>query len=118
MFERNRFPLQGVFFDLMKKCRVAPEMDGPKDCIQTVEKRVTVASGTDAVLFLFDARIRCPDCYLGDFCRCAIRSLTCYFEVVTGSALTPGIIAARPAVVFHYDQEGIFIAPRKKENPT
>jgi len=26
-------------------------------------------------------------------------------------------IASRPAVAFHHDQEGIFIAPRKKENP-
>ncbi|MGB9006748.1 MAG: transposase [Candidatus Aminicenantales bacterium] len=31
---------------------------------------------------------------LGDLCRCALRSLTRYFEVVTGSALTPGVIAA------------------------
>jgi len=50
------------------------------------------------------ARIRCPDCreerlvfnrrLLGDLCRCALRSLTRYLEVVTGSALTPGVIAA------------------------
>ena len=31
---------------------------------------------------------------LGDLCRCALWSLTYYFEVVTGSALTPAIIAA------------------------
>ena len=31
---------------------------------------------------------------LGDLCRCAHRSLSCYFEAVTGSALTPGVIAA------------------------
>jgi len=30
---------------------------------------------------------------LGDLCRCAFRSLTYYFEVVNGSALTPGVIA-------------------------
>jgi hypothetical protein len=31
---------------------------------------------------------------LGDLCRCALRSLTCYFEVTTGSELMPGVIAA------------------------
>jgi len=31
---------------------------------------------------------------LGDLCRRALRALTRYFEVVTGSALTPGVIAA------------------------
>jgi hypothetical protein len=31
---------------------------------------------------------------LGDLCRCGLRALTRYFEVVTGSALTPGVIAA------------------------
>jgi ribosomal protein S27E len=31
---------------------------------------------------------------LGELCRLALRSLTRYFEVVTGSALTPGVIAA------------------------
>jgi ribosomal protein S27E len=31
---------------------------------------------------------------LGDLCRCALRSLTCYFEVVTGSELMLGVIAA------------------------
>jgi len=31
---------------------------------------------------------------LGELCRCALRSLTCYFEVVTGSELMPGVIAA------------------------
>jgi hypothetical protein len=40
------------------------------------------------VFFKFKRRL------LGDLCRCALRALTRYFEVVTGSALTPGIIAA------------------------
>jgi ribosomal protein S27E len=31
---------------------------------------------------------------LGDLCRCALRSLTCYFEVTNGSELMPGVIAA------------------------
>ena len=31
---------------------------------------------------------------LGEFCRCALRSLTRYFEAVTGSELMPGVIAA------------------------
>jgi hypothetical protein len=31
---------------------------------------------------------------LGDLCGLALRSLTRYFEVVTGSALRPGVIAA------------------------
>ena len=31
---------------------------------------------------------------LGDLCRLALRALTRYFEIVTGSALTPGVIAA------------------------
>jgi hypothetical protein len=31
---------------------------------------------------------------LGELCRCALRSLTLYFEVVTGSELMPGVIAA------------------------
>jgi hypothetical protein len=31
---------------------------------------------------------------LGDLCRCPLRSLTCYFEAVAGSVLTPGVIAA------------------------
>ncbi len=31
---------------------------------------------------------------LGDLCRCALRSLTCYFEVFAGSELMPGVIAA------------------------
>jgi hypothetical protein len=31
---------------------------------------------------------------LGDLCRCALRSLTRYFEGLTGSALAPGVIAA------------------------
>jgi hypothetical protein len=31
---------------------------------------------------------------LGELCRLALRSLTCYFEVATGSELMPGAIAA------------------------
>jgi cation transport regulator ChaC len=31
---------------------------------------------------------------LGDLCRCALRSLLCYFEVIAGSELRPGVIAA------------------------
>jgi hypothetical protein len=31
---------------------------------------------------------------LGELCRLALQSLTRYFEVVSGSALTPGVIAA------------------------
>jgi hypothetical protein len=31
---------------------------------------------------------------LGSLCRSALRSLTCYFEVTTGSELMPGVIAA------------------------
>ena len=31
---------------------------------------------------------------LGDLCRCTLRALTRYFEVVTGSTLAPGVIAA------------------------
>jgi len=31
---------------------------------------------------------------LGDLCRLALRALTRYFEIVTGSALSPGVIAA------------------------
>jgi len=30
----------------------------------------------------------------GELCRCALRSLTCYFEVLAGSELVPGVIAA------------------------
>jgi len=32
-------------------------------------------------------------CLLGDLCRSALRSLNRYFEIVTGSALRPGVIA-------------------------
>jgi len=39
------------------------------------------------VFFKFDRRL------LGDLCRCALRSLSCCFEAVTGSVLTPGVIA-------------------------
>jgi len=31
---------------------------------------------------------------LGELCRAALRALTRYFEIVAGSALTPGVIAA------------------------
>jgi ribosomal protein S27E len=40
------------------------------------------------VFFKFKRRL------LGDLCRCALRALTRYFELVTGSALMPGVIAA------------------------
>ena len=40
------------------------------------------------VFFRYNRRL------LGDLCRLALRSLTRYFEVVSGSALTPGVIAA------------------------
>ena len=36
---------------------------------------------------------RCNRRLLGELCRLALRSLTRYFEVVTGSALRPGVIA-------------------------
>jgi hypothetical protein len=35
----------------------------------------------------FDRRL------LGDLCRCALRALNRYFEMVTGSGLRPGVIA-------------------------
>jgi hypothetical protein len=53
---------------------------------------------------------------LGDLCRCALRSLICYFEAVTGSALTPGIIAAIQTFILSWPHTGfkvhshIFIA--------
>ena len=40
------------------------------------------------IFFKFKRRL------LGDLCRCALRALTRYFEVLTESALTPGVIAA------------------------
>jgi len=40
------------------------------------------------IFFKFKRRL------LGDLCRCALRSLTRYFEALTGSTLTPGVIAA------------------------
>jgi ribosomal protein S27E len=40
------------------------------------------------VFFRYNRRL------LGELCRLALRSLTHYFEVVTGSKLTPGVIAA------------------------
>ena len=40
------------------------------------------------IFFKFKRRL------LGDLCRCALRSLAVYGEVLTGSALTPGVVAA------------------------
>jgi hypothetical protein len=40
------------------------------------------------IFFKFKRRL------LGDLCRYALRSLARYFEVLTGSALTPGVVAA------------------------
>jgi len=40
------------------------------------------------IFFKFKRRL------LGDLCRCALRALTRYFELLTESALTPGVIAA------------------------
>lgn len=40
------------------------------------------------IFFKFKRRL------LGDLCRCALRSLVRYFEVLTGSELTPGVVAA------------------------
>jgi len=51
-----------------------------RQIVFTIPKRLRV-------FFKFDRRL------LGDLCRCALRSLICYFEVVTGSALTRGVIA-------------------------
>jgi len=52
-----------------------------RQIVFTIPKRLRV-------FFKFDRRL------LGDLCRSALRSLSRYFEVVTGSALTPGGIAA------------------------
>jgi len=52
-----------------------------RQVVFTIPKRLRV-------FFKFNRRL------LGDLCRCALRSLICYFEIVTGSALTPGVIAA------------------------
>jgi len=52
-----------------------------RQIVFTIPKRLRV-------FFKFNRRL------LGDLCRCALRSLSCYFEVVTGSGLTPGVIAA------------------------
>jgi hypothetical protein len=40
------------------------------------------------IFFKFKRRL------LGDLCRCALRSLTRYFEVAAGTAITPGAISA------------------------
>jgi ribosomal protein S27E len=37
---------------------------------------------------------KCNRRLLGELSRCALRSLTCYFEVLAGSELMPGVIAA------------------------
>jgi ribosomal protein S27E len=50
-----------------------------RQIVFTIPKRLRV-------FFKFDRRL------LGDLCRSALRSLSYYFEVVTGSALTPGVI--------------------------
>ena len=52
-----------------------------RQVVFTIPKRLRV-------FFKFNRRL------LGDLCRCALRALTRDFEVVTGSALMPGIIAA------------------------
>jgi len=52
-----------------------------RQVVFTIPKRLRV-------FFKFNRRL------LGDLCRCALRALTRYFEVVAGSALTPGIITA------------------------
>jgi len=52
-----------------------------RQIVFTIPKRLRV-------FFKFNRRL------LGDLCRCALRALTRYLEVVTGSALTPGVIAA------------------------
>jgi len=51
-----------------------------RQVVFTIPKRLRV-------FFKFDRRL------LGDLCRSALRSLNHYFEIVTGSALTPGVIA-------------------------
>jgi ribosomal protein S27E len=51
-----------------------------RQVVFTIPKRLRI-------FFKFDRRL------LGDLCRCALRSLSRYFEIVTGSALTPGVIA-------------------------
>ena len=50
-----------------------------RQIVFTIPKRLRV-------FFKFDRRL------LGDLCRSALRSLSCYFEVVTGRALRPGVI--------------------------
>jgi len=52
-----------------------------RQIVFTIPKRLRV-------FFKFDRRL------LGDLCRSALRALSRYFEVVTGSALRPGVIAA------------------------
>jgi hypothetical protein len=52
-----------------------------RQIVFTIPKRLRV-------FFKFNRRL------LGDLCRCALRSLSRYFEMLTGSVLTPGVIAA------------------------
>jgi len=52
-----------------------------RQIVFTIPKRLRI-------FFKFNRRL------LGDLCRCALRSLSRYFEVVTGSGLTSGVIAA------------------------
>jgi hypothetical protein len=52
-----------------------------RQVVFTIPKRLRI-------FFKFDRRL------LGDLCRSALRSLSRYFEVVTGCALRPGVIAA------------------------
>jgi len=56
-----------------------------KDIKKRREATYLIRARPDRDLFFF---------LLGDLCRCALRSLSCSFEVVTESALTPGVIAA------------------------
>jgi hypothetical protein len=49
---------------------------------------VFVIPKTLRIFFKFRRRL------LGDLCRCAVRSLTVYFEALTGEELVPGIIVA------------------------
>jgi ribosomal protein S27E len=51
-----------------------------RQVVFTIPKRLRV-------FFKFDRRL------LGDLCRSALRALSRYFEIVTGSALRPGVIA-------------------------
>jgi len=58
------------------------------------------------LFFKYDRRL------LGELCRAALRALGRYFEAVTGSALTPGVIAAiqtyREVTEGGVDEAGVF----------